>query len=62
MADFSIRVMIFLPGGGLKGGKVETPAMGAVVGLGVGAGGPEDFLANDTYVSGSSVMSAAALV
>ena len=36
-----------LPCGGLKGGKVDTPAVGAVVGLGVGAGGPEAFLAAD---------------
>ena len=62
MAEFSIRAVTFLPDGGLEGGKVETPDVGAVVGLGVGSGGPAAFPAADTYVSGSSAMAAAALV
>ena len=62
MAAFSIRVVTFLPGGVLEGGKVKTPGMGAVVGWGVGAGGPWAFPAADAYVSGSSAMDAAVLV
>ena len=62
MAAFSIRTVAFLPDGDLDGGKVETPDVGAVVGLGVGSGGPEDFLAADTYVSDSSMMATAVLV
>ena len=61
-AVFSIRDVTFLPGGGLEGGKVEMPAVGAVVGLGIGSGGPADFLAADTYVSDSSMMATAVMV
>ena len=61
MAEFSVRAVNFIPDGGLKGGKIETP-MGAAVGLGVGAGGPVAFPAADTYMSGSSEMAAYVLV
>ena len=62
MAAFSIMDVTFLPGGGLKGGKVETPAVGAVVGWGARAGGAAAFPAADAYVSGLSAMAATALV
>ena len=42
--------------------KNNAPAMGAVFGLGVGAGGLGAFLAADACKSGSSAMAAAALV
>ena len=62
VAAFSIWDVTLLPCGGLKGGKLETLAMGARVGLGVGDWGPAAFPTADAYMSGLSVMAAAALV
>ena len=62
MAAFFIMDVTSLPGGALEGGKVYTPAMGAVFGLGVGAGRLGAFLDADTCVFGSSTMAAAELV
>ena len=62
MAAFSVRAVTFLPCEGIEGGKVETPAMGDKVGLGVGAWGPAAFLDADAYMSGLSAMAAAAMV
>ena len=62
MAEFSIRAVTFLPGGGLEGGKAEMPAVGAVIGLGVGAGGAASFPSADAYMSGLSAMASAELL